>query len=57
MKFSTKDSDNEENSENCATSYNGAWWYKSCYQSTLNSKNMYWFGFNYLTTSEMKIKP
>ncbi|XP_046861544.1 fibrinogen-like protein A [Xenia sp. Carnegie-2017] len=57
MKFSTKDSDNDRSSANCATSVKGAWWYNSCYQSTLNSKNMYWFGFNYLTTSEMKIKP
>ena len=35
-KFSTKDRGNEQYGRSCATSYNGAWWYKSCYHSNLN---------------------
>ena len=37
MKFSTRDSDNDNNSGgNCADYYNGAWWFNSCFQSHLN---------------------
>uniref|UniRef100_A0A1X7TTH3 Fibrinogen C-terminal domain-containing protein n=1 Tax=Amphimedon queenslandica TaxID=400682 RepID=A0A1X7TTH3_AMPQE len=36
MKFSTKDQDNDDSSGNCATAYDGAWWYKSCHLSNLN---------------------
>lgn len=35
--FSTFDSDNDKSeNSNCAKSYTGAWWYKSCLQSNLN---------------------
>ncbi|XP_072395493.1 microfibril-associated glycoprotein 4-like isoform X1 [Diabrotica undecimpunctata] len=37
-KFSTKDMDLDENSGSCATTYEGGWWYKSCYTSCLNGK-------------------
>ncbi|XP_056631860.1 microfibril-associated glycoprotein 4-like [Diorhabda sublineata] len=39
-KFSTHDVDQDENSGNCAALYNGAWWYKSCWESHLNGKYM-----------------
>ena len=40
MAFSTSDNDNDLNPGNCAKRYLGAWWYESCYSSSLN-------GFNY----------
>ena len=36
--FSTRDRDHDNWSRNCATVYGGAWWYKSCFHSNLNSK-------------------
>ena len=36
MKFSTKDQDNDERSGSCAMRRKGAWWYRSCDQSSLN---------------------
>uniref|UniRef100_A0A1X7T1K9 Fibrinogen C-terminal domain-containing protein n=1 Tax=Amphimedon queenslandica TaxID=400682 RepID=A0A1X7T1K9_AMPQE len=35
MKFSTRDNDND-NGENCAINWNGAWWFNACFQSHLN---------------------
>lgn len=35
--FSTKDNDNDDAiSSNCASYYTGAWWYASCFSSSLN---------------------
>ncbi len=39
QKFSTKDVDNDKNSGNCASQYNGAWWHKNCHHSNLNGLN------------------
>ncbi|XP_059722355.1 fibrinogen-like protein 1-like protein [Haemorhous mexicanus] len=38
MKFSTKDQDQDTYSKNCAYSYEGGWWYSSCYSVRLNYK-------------------
>ncbi|KAM7425240.1 hypothetical protein ABFA07_023310 [Porites harrisoni] len=70
MFFTTKDSDNDKWSKNCASSWKGAWWYKSCYNSNLNALYLYskssqqgmaWMKWkdNYLSfkRSEMKIRP
>ncbi|XP_064022172.1 fibrinogen-like protein 1-like protein isoform X1 [Pogoniulus pusillus] len=38
MKFSTKDRDQDNYSKNCAYSYEGGWWYSSCYAVRLNFK-------------------
>ncbi|XP_046863417.1 ficolin-1-like [Xenia sp. Carnegie-2017] len=36
MEFSTKDSDNDKYSGDCASIYDGAWWYKRCRFCNLN---------------------
>ncbi|XP_017694644.1 PREDICTED: fibrinogen-like protein 1-like protein [Lepidothrix coronata] len=38
MKFSTKDRDQDTYSKNCAYSYEGGWWFSSCYSVRLNYK-------------------
>ncbi|XP_049302363.1 ryncolin-1-like [Bactrocera dorsalis] len=35
-KFSTKDSDNDKASVNCALKFKGAWWHRGCFDSHLN---------------------
>nr|XP_019931245.2 microfibril-associated glycoprotein 4-like [Aedes albopictus] len=37
-KFSTFDRDNDEHETHCASVYIGAWWYKACHMSNLNSR-------------------
>jgi len=69
QKFSTRDQDNDLNSDICAVTFKGAWWYKACRDSNLNGQynntmyaagvNWYhWLGFTYsLRFTEMKIRP
>ncbi|XP_050082372.1 angiopoietin-4-like [Anopheles aquasalis] len=54
MKFSTKDRDNDENSDrHCAQEREGAWWHWDCAAANLNgrymnahdTKSMFWFSF------------
>ena len=71
-RFSTKDRDNDKTSEDCAKTYQGAWWYYGCHNSNLNGRyrggqhsslgdgiNWYhWKGDYYSAKqADMKIKP
>ncbi|XP_035826392.1 fibrinogen C domain-containing protein 1-like [Aplysia californica] len=65
--FSTKDRDNDSWGDNCAKTYHGAWWYKSCHHVNLNglwgstggAKGLRWLSVTAGTVSfsEMKIRP
>ena len=71
MKFTTRNHDNDANSNNCAVKYKGAWWYKYCHTSNLNGLYLSgnhtsyadgviwynWLGHHYsLKVTEMKVK-
>ena len=38
MMFTTKDSDNDKWSNNCAAGYGNGWWFKDCGHSNLNGR-------------------
>ena len=69
MAFSTKDSDNDRDSNHCAMLHTGAWWYGTCYHSNLNgkylgdnydSRGVTWYHFKSyrsLKFAEMKLRP
>ena len=60
MAFATKDRDNDKDGNNCAIAWKGAWWYKSCSHSSLNSNyedSYYYWNWNHLKGSQMKLKP
>ncbi|XP_077418098.1 fibrinogen C domain-containing protein 1-like isoform X2 [Vanacampus margaritifer] len=72
MQFTTKDRDRDQSENNCATYYQGAWWYRNCHTSNLNGQYLggnhasyadgvewsSWTGWQYsLRFSEMKIRP
>uniref|UniRef100_A0A1X7T2A4 Fibrinogen C-terminal domain-containing protein n=1 Tax=Amphimedon queenslandica TaxID=400682 RepID=A0A1X7T2A4_AMPQE len=51
-RFSTRDNDNDAwSGGNCAQSYTGAWWYHTCYHSSLNGRY-----FNTSTSNSQGIK-
>ena len=73
MQFTTKDRDKDmHNAENCAKMWEGAWWFKTCYNSHLNGrhpsrtgvndarKRISWITFEYKfagwAMSEMKLR-
>ncbi|KAL3847221.1 hypothetical protein ACJMK2_018143 [Sinanodonta woodiana] len=68
MLFSTQDKDNDKLSTNCAVTFVGAWWYKSCHAVNLNGvygSKLSGQGINWkllsgptvsMTFSEMKLK-
>ena len=66
--FSTFDNDNDDSSNNCAHSWKGGWWFRSCYHSFLTGPHMardtydriQWFEggstYTYFPLVEMKIR-
>ena len=62
MRFSTFDNDNDNHSGNCATDYDGAWWYNACDCANLNglfNGELDWYtygGWNSFKTVNMLIK-
>ena len=71
MKFTTWDEDNDPKiDDNCATTFESAWWYNNCYEADLNgqytgaegtqNKGVIWHGwkgYSSLRLAEMKIRP
>ena len=41
--FSTPNKDQDKSKKNCAQEHGGGWWYKDCYYSSLNGRNMIWY--------------
>nr|XP_006131889.1 ficolin-1-like isoform X1 [Pelodiscus sinensis]XP_014433410.1 ficolin-1-like isoform X2 [Pelodiscus sinensis] len=38
MKFSATDRDNDLNPDNCASTFHGAWWFRTCHEAHLNGE-------------------
>ncbi|KAK5933193.1 hypothetical protein CgunFtcFv8_004839 [Champsocephalus gunnari] len=72
MRFTTRDRDQDQSENNCASYYQGAWWYRNCHTSNLNGQYLSgghasyadgvewssWTGWQYsLRFTEMKIRP
>ena len=74
MQFTTTDQDNDVHKEmNCASTYKGGWWYKTCHAANLNGLYVVdgdhdtyadginwkqWHGYSYsLKDVQMKLRP
>lgn len=52
MQFSTRDSDRDISNSNCASNYEGGWWFSHCQHTNLNGKYNFSLTWFHSTTNE-----